>query len=106
MDTKVIELKGSSNLEAITLENIKTNEKQDLNVNGIFIAIGQMPENEIFSLLIKLDSSGYIIAGEDCKTNINGIFVAGDCRTKKVRQLATAASDGAVAALAACEFTF
>lgn len=104
LDTKVIELKGSLNLEAITIENIKTNDKQDLIVSGIFVAIGQMPENEIFSPLIKLDKAGYIVAGEECKTNIDGIFVAGDCRTKKIRQLATATSDGAVAALAACEY--
>ncbi len=104
LDSKVIDLKGSLNLEAITIENIKTNDKQDLIVSGIFVAIGQMPENEIFSPLINLDKAGYIVAGEECKTNIDGIFVAGDCRTKKIRQLATAASDGAVAALAACEY--
>ena len=104
LDSKVVELKGTSSLEAITVENIKTNDKRELSINGIFVAIGQMPENEIFSPLINLDKAGYIIAGEDCKTNVDGIFVAGDCRTKKIRQLATAASDGAIAALAACEY--
>ena len=73
-------------------------------MSGLFVAIGQTPENKDFEHLVNLDSSGYIVAGEDCKTNHEGIFVAGDCRTKKIRQLATAASDGAVAALAACDY--
>jgi thioredoxin reductase (NADPH) len=66
------------------------------------VAIGQEPDNQAFSSLVRLDPSGYIQAGEDCLTGTPGIYTAGDCRTKKVRQLTTAAADGAVAALAAC----
>ncbi|MCM1494428.1 MAG: FAD-dependent oxidoreductase [Bacteroides sp.] len=91
-------------LEKITVENVVSKEKQELSVDGLFVAIGQMPENQAFANLIRLDSQGYIIAGEDCRTNIPGIYAAGDCRTKVVRQLTTAAADGAVAALAACEY--
>ena len=68
------------------------------------MAIGQMPDNLAFEALVELDEGGYIRALEDCKTSEPGIFAAGDCRTKTVRQLTTAASDGAVAGLAACEY--
>ena len=68
------------------------------------MAVGQMPDNQKFAELAALDEQGYIYAGEDCKTDTEGVFVAGDCRTKTVRQLTTAAADGAVAALAACEY--
>ena len=64
---------------------------------AVFVAIGQEPHNEQFANLVKLDEKGYVIAGEDCKTSCDGIFVAGDCRTKSVRQCATAISDGAIA---------
>ena len=73
-------------------------------MEGLFVAIGQMPDNEAFANLVDVDHSGYIKAMESCETNVPGIFTAGDCRTKKVRQLATAAADGAIAALAACEY--
>ena len=69
---------------------------------GHLAAIGQEPDNQAFGNLVQLDPSGYIQAGEDCLTGTPGIYTAGDCRTKKVRQLTTAAADGAVAALAAC----
>lgn len=68
---------------------------------AVFVAIGQQPDNERFSHIVNLDSKGYIIAGEDCKTNCGGIFAAGDCRTKTVRQCATAVGDGAVAGFSA-----
>lgn len=74
-----------------------------IKVQGLFIAIGHVPDNSVFKNLVNLDNNGYIIAGEDCQTNASGIFTAGDCRTKNVRQLTTAASDGAISALAACE---
>ena len=64
----------------------------------------RMPDNDGFAGVVTLDDKGYIQAAEDCRTEAPGIFVAGDCRTKEVRQLATAAADGAVAALAACEY--
>ncbi len=68
------------------------------------MAIGQVPKNEVFADAVKLDDFGFVLAGEDCLTSAPGIFAAGDCRTKEVRQLTTAAADGAVAALAACSY--
>lgn len=72
-----------------------------LDTDAVFIAIGQQPHNGAFAELVKLDEQGYIVAGEDCKTSAEGVFVAGDCRTKSVRQCTTAVADGAVAGLAA-----
>ncbi len=79
-------------------------EKFVLEVPACFIAIGQVPDNKAFADLIQLDKNGYIIAGEDCKTSCEGIFVAGDCRTKNIRQLTTASADGAIASLGACAY--
>ena len=76
-------------------------KKETLSADGLFVAIGQTPANGPFQTLVKLDQEGYILAGEDCKTSAEGVFAAGDCRQKQVRQLATAAGDGAVAGLAA-----
>ena len=70
----------------------------------MFIAIGQAPENEAFKTISTLDDYGYIISDENCLTDTAGVFVAGDCRTKKIRQVTTASADGAVAALAACRY--
>lgn len=104
LDSVVVKLLGENNVEGISVKNVKDNTITDITVSGIFIAIGQEPDNQVFSDLINLDEKGYVRAGEDCITNIEGVFVAGDCRTKSVRQLTTAAADGAVAALAACEY--
>ena len=104
LDSTVAELKGEKSLEAIAVKNKLTGEITDIPVSGLFIAIGQEPDNKDFSDFVSLDEKGYIISDESCVLNDKGIFVAGDCRTKKVRQLTTAASDGAVAALAACEY--
>lgn len=82
----------------------KDGKERQIQVDGLFVAIGQAPDNEAFRNEVDLDSKGYISAGEDCSTKTEGIFTAGDCRTKAVRQLATAASDGAVAALAAVNY--
>lgn len=79
-------------------------EEQDYPLDGLFIAIGLLPQNENFSDLIALDSRGYAESGEDTKTRTPGVFVAGDCRMKRIRQVTTAASDGAVAALSAVDF--
>lgn len=103
LDSNIVKLTADQKLQSIDVRNKKTEEIRTIEISGLFIAIGQMPENSVFSSLIDLDKAGYIVAGEDCKTNVEAIFAAGDCRTKTVRQLATAAADGAVAALAACE---
>lgn len=104
LDSNVTKLIGEERLKAIEVGNKKTGDKREISVAGVFVAIGQMPDNEAFDELVATDDYGYIEAGEDCKTGTEGIYVAGDCRTKTVRQLTTAAADGAVAALAACEY--
>ena len=96
-------LHGDEELTGITIRNTDTNETTDLAVDGIFVAIGQVPENEPFQAVAPLNDWGYIVSDEACVIG-NGIFVAGDCRTKQVRQIATAISDGAVAAVAACRY--
>ncbi len=104
MDSKVVALEGEGHLQSITIESVKTGEKHNLKVDGLFVAIGQMPSNEAFGEIIDLDDLGYVCATEDCTTKTEGIFTAGDCRTKSVRQLTTAAADGAVAGLRASEY--
>ena len=91
-------------LSAVTVKDKNTGDLSSIPVSGLFVAIGQAPDNTPFENVASLDPQGYIAAGEDCETGTPGVFTAGDCRTKKVRQLTTAASDGAVAALAACEY--
>ena len=104
-DTVVTELKSKDGeFCGITVKNIKTEESTSLDFDGMFIAIGQAPENEIFKNVTALDNYGYIISDENCLTDTEGVFVAGDCRTKKIRQVTTASADGAVAALAACRY--
>ncbi len=102
LDSEVVGLEGEERLAFVAVRRTDTKEEQILPVAGLFIAIGQIPDNHAFSSLVNLDENGYIQALEDCRTSAEGIFAAGDCRTKEVRQLATAAADGAVAALAAC----
>lgn len=103
-DTVVEGLVGEKSLRAINLKNIKTGQTSVLHVEGMFVAIGQVPENEPFDRVAELDGRGYIISGEDCLTKTPGVFVAGDCRTKRVRQVTTATADGAAAALAAVNY--
>lgn len=103
-DSIVKSIKGEQSVEGLEILNVKKNTLSEIKVQGAFIAIGQMPDNEKFSDMVELDGKGYIKADETCTTNTEGVFVAGDCRTKQVRQLTTAASDGAVAALAACSY--
>ena len=78
--------------------------ERTLAVDGVFLAVGQTPCSEVFASLVATDEKGYFLAGEDCKTSVPGVFAAGDCRVKAVRQLTTAVGDGAVAALAACDW--
>lgn len=93
---------GNEHVSGVKVRNKNTDEERVLDVEGLFIAIGQVPDNESFKDVVELEN-GYVKALEDCKTNTPGIYVAGDCRTKTVRQLATAASDGAIAAIAASQ---
>ncbi len=100
-NTSVIDFIGDNELTAIEYKdgdgNIKRHE-----LPAVFVAIGQIPDNKAFENVVDLDKFGYIIADETCKTKTEGVYVAGDCRTKGVRQVATAISDGAVAATNAC----
>ena len=99
LNAQVTELRGRHELSGVTVDQFGT--ARTLAVDGVFIAVGAQPDNDAFSPLLKLDAAGYADAGEDCLTPTPGVFVAGDCRAKAVRQLTTAVADGAVAALAA-----
>ena len=88
----------------IRIKNADSGELSDLKCDGIFVAIGLVPSNDKFSSVAKLNDWGYFDSGEDCTTNTKGVFVAGDCRSKRIRQITTATADGAIAALAACRY--
>ncbi len=94
-------LTENGEITGLRLRNLRTGETEDLTVPGVFLAVGFSPDNSAFAGLVDLDERGFIIAGEDTKTSCPGVYAAGDCRTKSVRQLTTAAADGTVAALAA-----
>jgi len=97
-------LHGDSELNAITVHTDATDSDKQISIDGLFVAIGLIPQNEPFSNLLKLDSYGYADVDEGCFSGNDGIYVAGDCRKKSTRQVTTAVSDGAVAALAACDY--
>ena len=92
---------GKDRLESITFKNTITNETFEEKTEAVFVAIGQVPDNNAFKGLVDIDKSGYIISDESCKTKTDGLFVAGDCRTKSIRQVTTAVSDGAIAGTSA-----
>lgn len=91
-------LQDDGELSGLVFENTVDKTEFNLPVKAVFIAIGQIPDNSAFSDYVDIDKNGYIIAGDDGKTKTDGLFVAGDCRTKHIRQLATAAADGAITA--------
>ena len=104
-DTKITGiLTGAGGFAGVSIENSKTGEKMDIACDGMFVAIGLIPENENFADIADLNSYGYFDSDEQCLTKTPGIFAAGDCRSKFIRQVTTAAADGAVAALAACRY--
>lgn len=98
--TKLITDNGE--LSGVEIE--KNGEKEEIGCDGLFVAIGLIPENEPFKELADLNGYGYFESGEGCETKTAGIFVAGDCRSKAIRQVTTAAADGTIAALAACRY--
>lgn len=105
LDTVVDALTADNGaLTGLQLRNVKSGESSTLPVHGLFEAVGQQPEAALSRSLALADEAGFIPVDESCVTALPGIFVAGDCRTKEVRQLTTACSDGAVAALAACRY--
>ena len=94
----------NGSLTGLHVQNTETGKAWSIPVDGAFLAVGLVPENDAFAQLAQLDERGYFAAKEDCCTGTPGVFVAGDCRAKRIRQVTTAAADGAVAALAACDY--
>ena len=104
LNSSPVRFTGEDNVTGLVIKDNETGEERELSVQGAFEAVGQVPQNGNFKDVAELDEIGYVKAGESCETGCPGIFVAGDCRTKKVRQLDTAAADGTVAALAASDY--
>ena len=96
-DSSITEFLGDSRVEGAKLKNLKTGEITNLSCDGIFVSIGRKPATDFIKDIISLDENGYVIADETTKTNIAGVFAAGDLRTKALRQIVTAVSDGATA---------
>ena len=104
LDREPVEFLGDKEFSGVLIREKNTGETQNLSVDGCFLAIGYVPDTAYLNGVVNLDRSGYVVAGEDTKTGSNGIFAAGDVRTKRLRQVVTAVSDGAAAALAASEY--
>lgn len=99
LNSEIKKINGKMKLVSVLVKNNLSGEETVLPLDGLFVAIGKEPQNEIFAEVTELDENGYIKADESCKTSTDGIYAAGDCRTKAFRQLTTAAADGTVAAL-------
>ena len=102
-DTIPLAIEGESGVSRLIVKNVKTEEEKILYTSAVFVAVGLVPQNDLFEGKVEMDG-GYIAAGESCKTNVPGVFVAGDTRTKSLRQLVTATADGAIAATAASAY--
>ena len=103
-NTSVVDFVGKDQLEGVKVVRKEDNSTFTLNVPAVFVAIGQVPDNERFSNIVDIDNNGYIVGDENMNTRTEGVFVAGDTRQKQVRQLTTAASDGAIAAMSALSY--
>ena len=103
-NSNVTRLISEKRLKAIEVTNKLDGSVRVIELNGLFVAVGRVPENQNFANLVQLDEAGYVLAGEDCHTSADGIFVAGDNRTKALRQLVTATADGAMAATEAIKY--
>lgn len=103
-DSVAEEIEGDEMVSGIVLKNTKTGETGKKALDGVFIAVGITPNTHVFSHPLEMDEGGYIKAGEDCRTNVPGIFAAGDVRTKKLRQIVTAVADGANAVTSVQEY--
>ena len=102
-DTIPLAIEGEGSVSRLKVKNVKTEEEKTLYTSAVFVAVGLVPQNDLFEGKVGMDS-GYISAGENCVTNVPGVFVAGDTRTKSLRQLVTATADGAIAATAAANY--
>ncbi len=100
-DSEIRHALGKGKVQGISIENLKTKELSEIKVHGIFVYIGMIPKTDLFKEYININEYGYIEAGETTETNVKGVFVAGDVRTKMFRQLTTATGDGTVASLMA-----
>ena len=103
-NSTVTKLIAEKRLKAIEVTDKISGSVREIELNGLFVAVGRVPENQNFANLVELDEAGYIVAGEDCRTKCAGVFVAGDNRTKTLRQLVTATADGAMAATEAVKY--
>lgn len=95
------EVKGDQVVRSVVVKNVKTGERSELPVEGVFLFVGLTPRTEFLKGVVTLDEAGYVITDENCETSVKGIFAAGDCRKKLLRQVATSVGDGATAAFAA-----
>ena len=100
-DTEVENIQGEDHVTGVSVYNNKTGDKRLLEVDGVFVAVGSSPNSQLLKGLVEMDPAGWIVTDEDCETSVKGIFAAGDIRKKSLRQVITAASDGAVAVYAA-----
>lgn len=103
-DTVVAEILGKDGLEALKLKHVKTEAESELAVDCVFLYVGVQPNTELVKGLVELDDRGLVITDDDMRTSASGIFAAGDCRSKKLKQVATAVGEGAVAAFSAQEY--
>jgi len=101
MNSAVVEITGDTFVKSVKIKNLKTNEVEDFSTSGVFIFVGLVPNTSLFKETIELDNNGYIVTDADMRTSLPGVFAAGDCRAKSLRQVITAAGDGAVAAYSA-----
>ena len=97
-DSEVTELLGEEVLSGVKVRNLKSGEEQILEIQGLFVSIGRKPATDLVKDQLTLDGAGYIMAGENTKTNLPGVYAVGDVRTKELRQIVTAVADGAMAA--------
>ncbi len=101
LDSVVTEIRGEAAVREISVSCVKTKDERILSVDGVFAAVGILPYTKLLEGQADLDEQGYVVAGEDCRTSVDGVYAAGDVRTKPLRQIVTAAADGANAAAAA-----
>ncbi len=104
MESEIQEFKGDKTLKSVTIKNMRTGEMSEMEIDGVFILIGYVPSTEKVKGLVELNGRNEIVTDENMKTNIDGVFAAGDSRAKRYRQITTAVSDGTIAALSAVEY--